>query len=290
MSIDYDLSQEFYLQDNEFLSYQEYEEENFRSFYLTLTQKKFFTLSEMFVEWFLLTDSNKSISDFLMSEKIDHIFSENDFNDLMAGKAFLSNSLCKYIVDICPFKITSSQMYKMNPVGDDKKEISFDEKRLIQERSKLRKQSEQDKKQRRAEYYQTWKSQNYESLLEYWKKYNSANKEQRSLVKKEIYQRNKEYILKRNNEYRQRPDVKLRMVQQRKERYEKDKEKILAQQKDYYNNNKDDIRERRRQDWAKNKDKYNARQKMYREHRKEKKRIQLLSEILYSLMQNAQQK
>mgnify|MGYP003701359567 CR=1 FL=1 len=238
----------------------------------------------------MLTDSNKSVSDFLKSEKIDHIFSEKDFDDLISGKAFLSNPLCKYIIDLCPFNITPLQMYKINPVGGERKELSFDENALIEERSTLRKRSEQDKKQRRAEYYQTWKANNREGLLEYWKQYNNANKQQRSQIKKEIYQRNKEYILRRNREYRQRPEVKERMTQQRKERYKNNKDEILAQQKIYYDTNKEEIRERRRQDWEKNKDKYNARQKIYRERRKEKERIRLLSEILYGLMQNAYQK
>lgn len=190
------------------------------------------SLSEIFLEWYLFDSSEpKDIKLFLAQEELTDIFTEQEFIDLIYGKAYLDNTLLQFIELKLLFFVSPDKIRALNKPKDTSAYLIKSSPNIIDKISKLSAQKqEQKKKNRRKHNHKYFLSHREEALarITNWVK----NNPERSKEAQKIYrQKNAAAISagKKKCYYAKQEQYKKRI----KKNYEKNKERYLAQQKQY---------------------------------------------------------
>lgn len=148
--------------------------------------------------------------------------------------------------------------------------------KILQRQNEYRKRHEIKKREKitKHEYYlknkeriltrtKKYRQLNKEKVKNQKEKYYKENKNRISLKKKKYYLRNRDKILKRQMEYKNRPEIKVREKISKHEFYLKNKERILTRTREYQKRNKEKIRRWRIIYLQKNKERISAQRKTY---------------------------
>lgn len=198
-------------------------------------------LSEVFVEWYMLSHP-RDIKDFLEKENLNGVFTEQQFEKLVLGKAYLDELLLQFVVESLPFRILPEKLSVLNrfvkKANKAAEEISAPNI-LPEKLSEICK----SKKERAA----AKKHQDYEK-----------NKPEILARRRACYLENPELFLARSERYRkQNPEKVAAYRHHYYVTHEKGKPvspKRKAYQLNYYNKNYDKISERARQRYQDNKE------------------------------------
>jgi hypothetical protein len=263
-----------------------YEERGSSSF---LPTTKIHSITELFIEWFLLDSSKeKNVAEFIADENISEIITEQDFSALIAGDAILSEPLCHWIAARNPFSLNSQQIIKMNRTKSHGRiVIEPNESMLIGECSTIYKEKNERKKEKKRERMREWHKNkwtnnpeyrarhsenqakyyqnNKEKILGHIKKYYAENREKILNYVKEYNAKNKEELSAKKAEFYKTPHgkaLKAAEYQRNKETYRKfmaayyseHREELLADQAIRYENNKDIYLAQYKQYYTENRD------------------------------------
>lgn len=235
---------------------------------------RIFCLSDVFLEWYLFdSDNEKNIKTFLELEGLTDIFTEQQFMDLMCGKAYLddtNDSLINFIALKTPFYISTGKLIKLNSMthkpgqymiknnldianqsakiktqkkekirekkNANKKIYYTTNKKIIAEKSKIYRETHREEiKARKKLYQETHK----EEIAERRKKYRETNKEK-------IRAKNKKYRLEHpelDKQRAQKPQRKKYMQEYHKRYAEQNSEAVQKQKKAWYEANKERLAE-----------------------------------------------
>nr|MCR4918034.1 hypothetical protein [Alphaproteobacteria bacterium] len=147
------------------------------------------SLSEVFLEWYLFDSSTeKNIKIFLETEGIADVFTENEFMDLLCGKACLDDTLVEFVALKLPFSLTLKRLGYLNfraqtryiPVIKSKSDLI----------DKIR------------EIFKQQKQQAHDKTLERDRQRYKRRRDAVVTQKKEYYNTHKEEIAKRGKIYR----------------------------------------------------------------------------------------
>lgn len=284
---------------------------NGRPFLEDTATSRISTLSELFTEWFLFDSSHKkSIEQFLTEEKLNDVFSESEFMDLMCGNAYLDKELLFFIKMKLPFYISPDKLEHINSLHNKKAFLIPHTQTVVEKNQELvtqyltnrKEQTKKRKEKYRAthreqirEYDRVYRAAHLERAKEREAQYRETHKEQRKQRDKRYYATNKEMIQKKQKEYYQR-NKKLYLARRKeyyaahteeckkscKEYYQKNKEKWKEYRskedtekrkhtkKAYYEANKEECLQRNKKNYVANKEKYLAQQKLYYQEQKQK--------------------
>lgn len=213
------------------------------------------TFSELFLEWYLFnSDQEKNIKTFLKTEKIDDIFTETEFMDLMCGKAYLDEILIVYVYEKLPFVISAPKLKRINNaiqntvpnaylINAPQNIVAKIQDLINQHNTQHRNNVKQAKKKYRenhreqiANYDKQYKQTHKEQINQRANEYNKAHPEHRRAKDKKYYESHREQRKAKDREY-----------------YAKNKEKVKQRVKEYYEKNKEKINQRAREQYAKSK-------------------------------------
>ena len=228
------------------------------------------TLSEVFLEWYLFDSSEKKdVKTFLATEKLQDVFTESDFMDLMCGGAYLDDDLLQYVSLKLPFYISMNKLHRMNAsVSASNQTYLIKGCRNIGNKIKEIVAHKQEQQRVHA------------------KEYYEKNKDRIKNANHEYYLQNREHILARNKQWVEEHPLlyKVYQTQWRHEnapalkkyhkKYRAEHVAVVSERKKKcYNAKKTQYQQRNRENYQKNKEKYLARNKEYREELKQKGEI-----------------
>lgn len=172
------------------------------------------SLGEIFCEYYLNCPSNvNSLSEFLKQEQLDKIISQEDFQKLICGEAFLSADALEYFRLKLPFALTSNKMHELNTrvrvQSKSAEELKLDMDLIAQQTKELHRIKEEDRQRRYHEYDV---------------QYALAHREE---INQKAYEK-----------YHNDDDYRQKLLEKRRQRYknisEKAREKIYASQRAKY--------------------------------------------------------
>ncbi len=209
------------------------------------------TLSEVFIEWYLFdSSSDKSISEFLKSEKLDKILSEDDFNDIVQGVANLDDDTITYIAKKLPFDFNINKLDMFNTAVGQKsyyqRTIKTNPQYIATEIERMNSDKTERKKEQKAQYH---------------KKYRAENLERLKATKDIWYKNNYERVIETNKRWREKnPD---KVTESRKKWFEQNPEKVKESRKKWNEQNPEKIKESNKRWREANPDKVKARYKRW---------------------------
>ena len=249
------------------------------------------SLAEVFTEYYLFDSScEKSIEQFLKSEKLDDIFTESEFMDLICGGAYLTDDLVHFIVLKLPFRITADRLIFLNNLAKKKNRSAYLIKKDI-DSDKVQKaldDKQEIKRKKRCEYSRKWRSEHpeyredpekhRERLRKYRsehpevaKAYREKNKERIKVQRKKYYKLNKKYIQERNKKWVKEHSERYKeyQAQWRREHAEEQKQ----YHKEYREKNAAKVSARKKKCYKAKKLQYQKQHKEYYEAHKDECRL-----------------
>lgn len=203
------------------------------------------SLSEVFLEWYLFDSSTeKNIKIFLETEGIADVFAEEQFMDLLCGKACLDDTLVEFVALKLPFPLTLNRLGYLNfraktqyiPVIKSKSD-------LIDKIREIFKQQKQQAIEKEKSQQKAYREAHHDQILEYDRKRYELRREAVIAQKKVYYKTHKEQIAEWAKRYREENEEKIK---ERKKLYWKThKEEIAARRKKYRDANLEHVRKLR---------------------------------------------
>ena len=190
------------------------------------------SLAEIFLEWYLFDSSEpKDIKLFLAQEELADIFTEQEFIDLIYGKAYLDNTLLQVIELKLPFFVSPDKIRALNKPKDKSAYLIKSGPDIINKIQKILKQKQEQKKKSHYEsnhkYFLSHREEALARITNWVKNNPERNKEAQKIYRKKnaaaISASKKKCYYAKQEQYRKRI----------KQNYEKNKERYLAQQKQY---------------------------------------------------------
>ena len=226
------------------------------------------TLSELFLEWYLFkSDQEKNIKTFLQTEKIDDLFTETEFMDLICGKAYLDEFLVLYLYKKLPFVMSVSKLKRINNaiqtiipnayvINAPQNIVAKIQNLIKQHQTEHRNKVKQTKKKYRethreqiAAYDKQYKQTHKEQINQRAKEYHQAHPEHRRAKDKKYYESHREQRNAKDKEYYEQNKEKVK--QRVKEYYKSHREQRNTKDREYYEKNKERITQRAREKYKK---------------------------------------
>ena len=208
------------------------------------------SLGEVFLEWYLFDpNSQKSIENFLQTEDLTNIFTEQQFMDLLCGKAYLDDALVKFVLLKLPFPLSFNKLGYLNSHVKNGYLIESDYHTIIDkirvQIQKINQTRKTDRKNKRRIYVQ----KNREHIRQKKREYNARNRERVNQQKREYWSKNREKYLENHKKWvrehpeyerkrAQKPQRKKYMQEYHKRYAEKNREAVQKQKKAWYEANK----------------------------------------------------
>lgn len=193
-------------------------------------------LGDIFKEWFLFDPQTpRSIEVFLQDEQLSNIFTENQFMDLMCGKAYLDDQLVSFVHKKLPFDIKESKLYRLNHDAMLKNAYCIIAHNKAMEDIAKQLQAKKQEYEKNCRIRERVYSQNYRDRNA--DKINARIREKRA---------NSPEFREKERAYRQRPDVKKRNNISSKKYKQNNPEKVRASNKRYKTDHHDEILQKNR--------------------------------------------
>lgn len=234
------------------------------------------SFAEVMLEWFLLdSDTEKGIGQFLLSEKLDKILTEEDFVAIICGCAYVDKDLVQLISMKIPFNITLRRLCYLNfstiAANSGAHMIISNQNVMDQIKEQVRL-----KKQKGREYQKEYKHKYYvlnkQRIREIQRKWCETHREQLATYMAQWYRDHEAQQREYHKEYRTKNAEQV--AARKKKCYAAKKQQYLARGKRYYEENKDAVLTHQKQYYAAHKDHFAQKSKEHHEKNRERDNLQ----------------